>query len=1030
MTDKVARLSPTLSPSDKLAQIARISVEACPKPGEKNPSFFNSTKFRDGWSPLYIAHLIALSSIAEMRQHISGESKRRLWKNPDEIELGIATVTTNWEDQLKALTWPTPEDETMAFGLGGGPAYWKSLGLLDYYHLPVILRTLEKSLKKQMHGRRRSEWRHSTTSQSAARERARQRGKKAAVIRSIFGTHVDRYDMSLLRLPDGTTLVEPTSIHEAHVAHWDVWHQGNGRKTFFDEFEIDWDNPQEHKSSFLEYAGHTCIPQDILLRIWEAITGTVIKYPELPHKLKLATETPISIEELRAAIKRTPVTSVPGPSGLSYAMMKEWTEEVLQAAHTAMTQIWESNTIPDWWQWKWICPIPKVEPEIATLNDLRPIALLETTRKIWMGIIVNRITMIWETEGVLSNGQYGFRRSRSTESPTAQVINALEEAEESATEIHGSSWDIRRAFDSVPKSILTMSWERLGVPKQIANYIVNLDRECLTVPLTPHAKQLLHLYGRQAFSLAPTSEQNARGFFGITGTPQGDTPSPTNWNAAFDILLRALESANLFPFLTRSGSHLHPVQDTAFADDLFSISARREGLQLKADIVSAFASIFGIRIATTKLRTFAKCWGSDPSGWTHGDYHLTIHNELWEPTEIPVLYATLRSIDSVFRYLGVQIDSNNLYHHQHRLLLKQIRETATMARHKHASPETIDMALTTSLHRKISFPAKFMPWSLKKLRTLDPPLNDLLKHHLRMLPATANAALYMAVDVGGMGLTRLSDQILLDKFAMLHRGLHSDSQTRQAIMGLLERSLRISQTDTDPGYAALISVQNVPHMLLPLLEAGREANLSIRRGGHPTDHTPSCLIDTSSLPHEQLTELMHARIMTQGDLMSFSSTGNTWNITLCSRFPDLLDSLPAIPPPGDRRLRIGQFWSATALRGDEGHIIEIMGIQEDCVTGRTWVNITSPGQWEKVTPSITTWFSPLVPGSSIGAGALEQFPLFSFLQSELFFFFFEKVNYLKLRQKFANKKSKKELMSTLILYTPSMCRKRQTHKSR
>ena len=48
----------------------------------------------------------------------------------------------------------------------------------------------------------------------------------------------------------------------------------------------------------------------------------------------------------------------------------------------------------------------------------------------------------------------------------------------------------------------------------------------------------------------------------------------------------------------------------------------------------------------------------------------------------------------------------------------------------------------------------------EKLRTLDPFINDLLKHHLRMLPATANAVLYMAVDVGGMGLTRLFNQIL------------------------------------------------------------------------------------------------------------------------------------------------------------------------------------------------------------------------------------------------------------------------------
>jgi len=56
------------------------------------------------------------------------------------------------------------------------------------------------------------------------------------------------------------------------------------------------------------------------------------------------------------------------------------------------------------------------------------------------------------------------------------------------------------------------------------------------------------------------------------------------------------------------------VQETVFADDFFSVSAQREGLQIKADIVSAFAAIFVIKIATSKLRTFAKCGRTDLSG--------------------------------------------------------------------------------------------------------------------------------------------------------------------------------------------------------------------------------------------------------------------------------------------------------------------------------------------------------------------------------------------------------------------------------
>jgi len=67
------------------------------------------------------------------------------------------------------------------------------------------------------------------------------------------------------------------------------------------------------------------------------------------------------------------------------------------------------------------------------------------------------------------------------------------------------------------------------------------------------------------------------------GVPQGDTPSPMNWNAVLDVLLRALHDIDPTPYLIRTDSALHPLADTAYADYIFSISARREGLQLKAD---------------------------------------------------------------------------------------------------------------------------------------------------------------------------------------------------------------------------------------------------------------------------------------------------------------------------------------------------------------------------------------------------------------------------------------------------------------
>ena len=79
---------------------------------------------------------------------------------------------------------------------------------------------------------------------------------------------------------------------------------------------------------------------------------------------------PITIDDLRLAIRTAPSGSVPGPSGLSYAMMKEWPEAVIIKAHAAVSEIWEQKRIPPCWNKKWLCPKPKIQPDQATLQDL------------------------------------------------------------------------------------------------------------------------------------------------------------------------------------------------------------------------------------------------------------------------------------------------------------------------------------------------------------------------------------------------------------------------------------------------------------------------------------------------------------------------------------------------------------------------------------------------------------------------------------------------------------------------------------
>jgi len=108
--------------------------------------------------------------------------------------------------------------------------------------------------------------------------------------------------------------------------------------------------------------------------------------------------------------------------------------------------------------------------------------------------------------------------------------------------------------------------------------------------------------------------------------------------------------------------YLHPIVNTAYADDLFYISARREGFQLKADAISTFTIIFGIKIAIHNLRTFAKCWGEESSHFENTDYELRTHGLGWSPKSTSIRYADDEAnFDTVFKYLGVPIDVNNRF---------------------------------------------------------------------------------------------------------------------------------------------------------------------------------------------------------------------------------------------------------------------------------------------------------------------------------------------------------------------------------
>ena len=81
------------------------------------------------------------------------------------------------------------------------------------------------------------------------------------------------------------------------------------------------------------------------------------------------------------------------------------------------------------------------------------------------------------------------------------------------------------------------------------------------------------------------------------GVPQGDTGSPLIWLAVYDILLRALT-------IQRQQLNDRLAHAINYADDLKSVARNLGSLQQQANLVSAFALVFGLDQSKMKFRAF------------------------------------------------------------------------------------------------------------------------------------------------------------------------------------------------------------------------------------------------------------------------------------------------------------------------------------------------------------------------------------------------------------------------------------------
>ena len=140
------------------------------------------------------------------------------------------------------------------------------------------------------------------------------------------------------------------------------------------------------------------------------------------------------------------------------------------------------------------------------MDNYRPISLLSCFSKILEKIVSNRLTSFLDSNNLITNCQYGFRKKHSTTHPLIHFLNHVSTSFDKKLHTIAIFCDLHKAFDMVNHSILLSKLKKLGVRGVELQWFKNYlsDR-----------KQLVHVNGSNSSLLDI-----------LIGVPQGSILGP------------------------------------------------------------------------------------------------------------------------------------------------------------------------------------------------------------------------------------------------------------------------------------------------------------------------------------------------------------------------------------------------------------------------------------------------------------------------------------------------------------------------
>lgn len=197
--------------------------------------------------------------------------------------------------------------------------------------------------------------------------------------------------------------------------------------------------------------------------------------PDIQNSMFLDEET-VTDEEIEEIICNLNIKKSSGHDNIPIKILKIVKKEIIPILKYLIILSFKTSIFPDKMKISKVSPIYK-DGNFSNPNNYRPISVLPSCSKILEKIMHTRLSNYFENKNLLFKGQYGFRKSRDTETAAIDIITNIQIKIDENKKCCILSLDLCKAFDTVDHNILLKKLYCYGIRGNIwfwfQNYLKN-----------------------------------------------------------------------------------------------------------------------------------------------------------------------------------------------------------------------------------------------------------------------------------------------------------------------------------------------------------------------------------------------------------------------------------------------------------------------------------------------------------------------------------------------------------------------------